>query len=592
MKFTSILIGLGVSLVIVSTGFFVVPMVFVGRVMPGVMIDDVALTGVAKADLPTVLEKYNQEFQRHFVAIQLRGKTVKHSLGELGASVSVQATGDRIKDTNWLDTISGQRRVRPVVQIDHQQLNDSVRSDFVSVVKFPRDATLNLTSTDQFELIPGQIGEGIDIVAFTRDIEDLVRSQKWQGTIQLGVVSEPPEVTDNDILDAQNFATKLLSDGFNISYQDKVWAIKPFTIRRLITFVQRYNTQKKKAVLGLAFNETELASYLQTTISTEIDQEAIDARFSRVDDHVEQFATPQEGRTLNIDESVKAVEKAIAGGLSQASLVVDTVEPNVKEVSDINALGVGKLIATGETNFSGSPVNRRKNIEVGVSRYHGLLIPPGKEFSFDDHLGPVDGEHGFTKELVIKTNVTIPEFGGGLCQVSTTMFRAAVQAGLDITARRNHAYAVRYYGKPGFDATIYPPYTDFRFINNTPGYILIQARVDGNSVIFEFWGTDDGRQVSITGPTSYDWQPDGSVKATLTEHVAKADGSVLLDQTFYSRYKSPSLFPHVVKTDDPKVVVPPVPATPTPVINPPTNTNVPINQPNPTPAASAAANPA
>jgi hypothetical protein len=152
--------------------------------------------------------------------------------------------------------------------------------------------------------------------------------------------------------------------------------------------------------------------------------------------------------------------------------------------------------------------------------------------------------------------------------VSTTLFRAATRAGLEITQRRNHASAVRYYGTPGFDATIYPPYTDLRFINNTPGYILIQARFDGTKLQFELWGTDDGREVEVTGPVTYDYQPDGSVKATVKQIVTR-NGEVLLDETFYSRYRSPNLYPKV--QGDRTVEPTGIPATPT-------------NEPTPNPA--------
>src|SRR6185369_10179137 len=116
------------------------------------------------------------------------------------------------------------------------------------------------------------------------------------------------------------------------------------------------------------------------------------------------------------------------------------------------------------SNFKGSPKNRRHNITVGVEKMKGVIVPQGAEFSFNEHLGPVDGEHGFLPELVIKKNGTVPEFGGGLCQVSSTTFRAAMTAGLPITQRRNHAYAVQYYSPQGTDATIYPGSADLKFI--------------------------------------------------------------------------------------------------------------------------------
>ena len=144
---------------------------------------------------------------------------------------------------------------------------------------------------------------------------------------------------------------------------------------------------------------------------------------------------------------------------------------------------------------------------------------------------------------MIKEDKTIPEYGGGLCQVSTTLFRAAVYSGLKITERRSHSYAVRYYSPTGFDATIYPPYTDLKFENTTPGHLYLQSNIQGTKITFQIFGTGDGRTVKLTGPNVYDQQPDGSLKATLTQEIFDAAGISMAKKTFYSVYKSPALFP-------------------------------------------------
>jgi vancomycin resistance protein YoaR len=131
---------------------------------------------------------------------------------------------------------------------------------------------------------------------------------------------------------------------------------------------------------------------------------------------------------------------------------------------------------------------------------NGILIAPGEEFSTIKSLGEISEKTGYLQELVIKGNKTIPEFGGGLCQVGTTMFRVALASGLPITERQNHSYRVSYYEPVGTDATIYDPQPDLRFINDSGYYILIQSRIDGNDLYFDFWGTDDGRVVEQTDP--------------------------------------------------------------------------------------------
>lgn len=132
-----------------------------------------------------------------------------------------------------------------------------------------------------------------------------------------------------------------------------------------------------------------------------------------------------------------------------------------------------------------------------------MLIAPGEEFSLVKALGEIDAAAGYLPELVIKNNRTIPEYGGGLCQVATTIFRSALDSGLNITARQNHSYRVSYYEPAGTDAAVYDPWPDVKFVNDTGNYILIQSRIDKNDIWFDFWGQSDGREATSTTPVVY-----------------------------------------------------------------------------------------
>ena len=166
--------------------------------------------------------------------------------------------------------------------------------------------------------------------------------------------------------------------------------------------------------------------------------------------------------------------------------------------TDPERLGIRELLGTGKSNFSGSPKNRRLNIAHGVKQVNGTIVGPGEEFSMIKTLGTIDEVNGWLPELVIKGNATEPEFGGGLCQIGTTAFRGAMSSGLPIVERQNHSYRVRYYEPAGTDATIYYPKPDFRFRNDTLASILISARIVKEDVIFDFWGSSDGRSASTS----------------------------------------------------------------------------------------------
>ncbi|MBP9752099.1 MAG: VanW family protein [Candidatus Moranbacteria bacterium] len=251
----------------------------------------------------------------------------------------------------------------------------------------------------------------------------------------------------------------------------------------------------------------------------------------------------EDGIAIDEQTIVAAIEKSIRAGSGTVFIPVQTRKPEISS-DDLESLGIRELVAEGKTNFAGSPKNRIHNIRRALEQFEGLIIRPEEEFSFVKYLGEVDGAHGYLPELVIKYNKTEPEFGGGICQVSSTIFRAAVNAGLKITARKNHAYPVRYYKPYGMDATIYIPNPDLRFTNNTGNAILILSSIENSTLTFRFYGTKDGRQVEIDGPHILESNPDGSMKTTFSQKVVDASGNTVIDDAFPSSYKSPDLYPH------------------------------------------------
>mgnify|MGYP001613535693 CR=1 FL=1 len=153
----------------------------------------------------------------------------------------------------------------------------------------------------------------------------------------------------------------------------------------------------------------------------------------------------------------------------------------------------------------------------------------------------MEGSTGYLAELVIKGDKLVYEYGGGVCQVSTTMFRAAMASGLPIIERHPHSLPVRYYNPQGYDATVYPGVADLQFLNDTSAPVLIQSYVQGTAISYRIFGALDGRTVAINGPYQYDAQPDGSLKAVISRTVTYPDLTEK-KQSFYSNYKSPSLF--------------------------------------------------
>lgn len=281
----------------------------------------------------------------------------------------------------------------------------------------------------------------------------------------------------------------------------------------------------------------EVQEYL-ASIAPLVNNQPINAKFILVDGKAEEFIPSEYGRELDIEASKKLIMNAIVGGEKEVTLPVELIEPAIT-LDRVNELGITTLIGRGESDFAGSPSSRVHNIKVGSARYNGAILKPGEEFSFNDMLGEIDDKNGYQPELVIKGGKLIYEYGGGLCQVSTTLFRAAIKAGLPITERRPHSFAVRYYDPQGLDATIYPGVVDLKFRNDTSNHVLIQSRVEGTKLIFDIYGPDDGREVALDGPFQYDQKTNGSMKAYFIRKTTLTDGTIQ-EERFDSKYGAPA----------------------------------------------------
>lgn len=276
-------------------------------------------------------------------------------------------------------------------------------------------------------------------------------------------------------------------------------------------------------------------------LASSVNATASEPSIKVVDGRVTEFTPPQTGKALDRYNSTMKIINELGKGNTEIELTVHSTQPK-QSLEGLGGLGLKELIGRGESKFNGSPANRRHNIKIGVQKMSGIIIKPGEEFSFNKYLGPVEAYTGFKPELVIKAEGTVPEFGGGLCQVSSTTFRAAMHAGLPITARRNHSYAVQYYAPQGTDATIYPGVQDLKFTNDTGHNILIWPYFkDENYLVFDFYGTFDGRKVELGTPYSYDRKGDGSMKATWKRTVT-LPGKQSTNDNFFSLYQPPAKF--------------------------------------------------
>lgn len=278
------------------------------------------------------------------------------------------------------------------------------------------------------------------------------------------------------------------------------------------------------------------------------DQTPQDAQLTIDGERASVFRPSRDGYELNQTKAIEQITKGLAAEAEgrKLTLEVKVTQPLVRE-DNLNNLGIKELISEGVSSFPGSPAARIQNIRVGTRRYHGALIKPGATFSFGALLGEVSAATGYAPAKVILADRQEEQYGGGLCQVSSTIYRAALNAGLPITQRQNHSFAVSYYtnpyGVPGVDATIYYPQVDLKFRNDTGAHILIQAIFTNSSLRFQFYGTKN-KEGRIRGPFFVSGGPNPEEPShTVFYRDIIRDGAVVKTDTVHTYYKSSKEFP-------------------------------------------------
>lgn len=344
--------------------------------------------------------------------------------------------------------------------------------------------------------------------------------------IQLHLVSEEPTITQVEAEQMRNsIKDYLLLDDLTLEYKEKDISF-PVSWSEFTTWLSLKRNDAGEIVVDV--NSSVLTDYLRTLAKDNINQPAHNAVLEMENEKVIKFEPQQTGVELKLYPTLESIHTTlIQNKKTNIPLIVDVAEPEVT-LADLNDLGIKELLGTGFSNFSGSPSNRVKNISHATyDKLNGTLIKPGEEFSLIAATKPYTIAGGYLPELVIKGDEIKPEIGGGLCQIGTTLFRAVMNAGLEVTQRRNHSLVVSYYndprnGNPGTDATIYDPAPDFKFINDTGAYLLLTTSMNPSTgeLYYSFWGTSDGRKGYYSEPVVQRWISAGPQKEIVSKDLA------------------------------------------------------------------------
>ena len=374
-------------------------------------------------------------------------------------------------------------------------------------------------------------------------------------SIQIPLEGNYPALNDHEADLYKKRAEKLLDKNITLKYDLNSYFYSNEKLFELLNPRGEYNDNKLSSIVGL--------------ISNDINRSTQNSTFAFKEGRVEEFTPAKDG--VKVKE--EALKNMLIGNLRTLEssdektitleIPVELTSPKIK-TEDVNNLGIKELLGRGVSYFRGSIAGRIYNIGLASSKFKGVLIPPGETISFNKTVGDVSDLTGYKQAYIIKDGKTVLGDGGGVCQVSTTLFRAALDTGLPIVERKAHSYRVSYYeqGSPvGIDATVYDPTADLKFTNNTPFHLLIQPQFDAKKymLVFEIYGTNDGRKSEVSKPAvsgltpppddlyvddstlpagkikQIDWKAWGS-KVSFNYKVTRK-GEVIFSKTFISNYR-------------------------------------------------------
>lgn len=552
-----------------------------GQVFPGVSVAGVDLSGLSQdeaAELLSLNVVYPQEGRIIFQGDQVwPAKPAELGLyldseTSAAAAYSVGRQGNpftRIRDqfSAWYSGVD----LPPLLVYDGRVAYSYLNSIAEQVDQPTIEASLSVDGSDVI-VTPGQIGRSVDIEATLAPLEAQLRSLT-DGAIPVIMRENSPIILD--VGEQAELARQILSEPLILenpeSKEDDAgsWTFDVETLAGMMTIKVVDAPEGARYQVGL--DAESLRSFL-SGIAPDFERGTENARFIFNDDtrQLEVIQPAVIGRSLNVDATIDAINQQVVQGDHTVSLAFDYTDPAVGDDATAEQLGITELVSVDASYFYGSSAERIQNIQTAAAQFHGVLVPPGGTFSMGEVLGDVSLDNGYAEALIIFGNRTIKGVGGGVCQVSTTLFRTVFFGGYPVMERYPHAYRVSYYEQTasgsvnpklaGLDATVFVPVVDFKFTNDTPNWLLMETYVNApaRKLTWKFYSTSDGRSVdwdttglkNVEDPPKplyqenpdlkkgeikqVDWEAEGAdVTVYRTVH---RDGQVYLEDEFSTHY--------------------------------------------------------
>ena len=559
---------------------------FAGHIYPNVSISGIPVGQMNSAAASDLLRERYELFAQQPVTLIYGDQVWTPTAAELGVQVAIeQSVQEALAAGRRSGFITNLRQVAAIwesgldlplhLTIDQTQMQRYMLERSAEINKPAVDAQLVLQGT-LVGTTPSAPGRQV-LVQDTIDDITAALQRLEPHTIVLRTRHLAPALSNDAVAKAQREVRALLRAPLILQINNREWEWSEKDLAQMIQIERQPATDGTGDQLVINLDREQLRTRLQT-IAAVVGSSSANPRVDWNGGNLKIIREGQTGRQLNRARAEQMILAALPTANRIIELPLHTAPPAITS-ANIGQLSIPDLLAVGQSDFSGSAAYRITNIQAGMNLLHGILVAPGEEFSFNRAIGQINAANGFVEGYAIVQNRTQLEWGGGICQNSTTMFRAAFWAGLPITERHGHSFYINWYDRygfgeygdgPGMDATIYtgPGGADLKFLNDTGNWLLIQANVDTARALAEIaiYGTKTNRTVELQGPvisnrisapTQPVFVPDpsrprgsrrqsdtarGGMDITFTR-IIKENGTEIHRDTFLTRFKPwPNIF--------------------------------------------------
>ncbi len=578
----------GIVLVVAAVATaFIYQSIFTDRIYLGVSVNGIELGGYTVQEARAIVRNSFNDYQLRPLVLRAGDRNWQATPQQLGMSVNVDSTVAQAyllgrAGTNrdqliepFLLARDGAAVTEPVIWVDQGRIRLLLERIAREIEEPPREARLSLKPDQKIAVVADKPGKRLDIDRSAEQVEAALRSAS-PSPVDLVILDVQPVVSAQILEEARRQATAMLSGPLVLRLGDKSWTWRREKIASILGISDVLDMDGRRTA-RVSIDDKALTAELEL-LRGAVQVEPENARFDFANGRMVPIYPGRPGTTLDVGAALNLTKEALLREENrEVVLPTRSVQPAIA-AEDGPMLGIRELIQEASTVYGGTLPERMHNVELAAARLHGVVVPPGQTFSFNETVGEVSYRNGYKKGYGITQSegevITIPSEGGGICQVATTLFQSVFWAGLPVVERNWHLYWIPRYGRApngitGLDATVDQVFdknynllyeVDFKFQNNTGNYLLIQTEADKEHIYFRLYGTKPNWSVIVEEPIIQDEvkanptpvrEPDESLEPgeeivleaahdgfrVVLKRVVMRDDQIVNEQTFASTYK-------------------------------------------------------